>query len=98
MNLHASNPYDRTGYRPLPETFDMEFVHHIQNTYLDHWVDIKIGQKWDEIELKVHADFDHRFGAEKVTRHFELVKTSTIESDERYLKSLAEFDKKHGLD
>ncbi|EKO3607141.1 hypothetical protein M6C35_002049 [Vibrio metschnikovii] len=75
MNLHDSNPHNRTGYRPLPETFDMEFVNHINNTYLDHWLPEGQDQNWDEIEQRVHDDFDEGFGCEKVTRHLKLVRS-----------------------
>ena len=75
MNRHASNLYNRCGYRPLPETFDMEFVNHINNTYLDHWLPEGKDQDWDSIDRAVHEEFDCEFGEAEVSRHLKLVRS-----------------------
>lgn len=75
MNQHNSNPYNKTGYRPLPETWDMEFINHINNTYLNHWLPEGKEQNWEQIEQRVHADFDEMFGHEEVARHLKLVRS-----------------------
>ncbi len=62
-NLHDSNSYNKVGYRPLPVTFDSDFINHINHGLFD-----------DEVEpvqffAELHRQYDVLIGASEVSRH-----------------------------
>lgn len=77
MNLHDSNPYNKIGVPRLPETFDVDFINHIGNVYLDMSIWNLKDQNWERIEREVHADFDSKMGATNVTRHLKKLRGIT---------------------
>lgn len=63
-NLHDSNTYGRTGYKPLPETFDTDFLNHVNNGL---WECGFNPEKWF---AELHKRFDSKMGSkENVSRH-----------------------------
>ena len=71
MSMNNSYPWNRVGLgcRPLPETFDVDFINHIGNVYLNQSIWNKKDQDWNRISQQVHADFDHKMGHDEVERH-----------------------------
>lgn len=67
QNFHSSQSYNRRGIKPLPPTFDVDFINHI-GSYTDHLLETQ-EQDWVHIEKMVHIDFDAKFGADFVARH-----------------------------
>lgn len=62
-NLHKSNSYNSSGRWPLPETFDTDFINHINHRLFD-----------DEAEpaqffAELHSQYDGLIGASEVSRH-----------------------------
>ncbi|MEZ8989277.1 hypothetical protein AB4571_15330 [Vibrio breoganii] len=66
-----NSTYGRVGCKPLPETFDVDFINYINNVYLDPAIWDRDKQDWPAIEKEVHADFDESMGSVRVSRHLE---------------------------
>lgn len=62
-NLHDSNPYNKTGHRPLPATFDTDFINHINHGLFDNEAEPA------PFFAELHQQFDATMGASEVARH-----------------------------